>query len=201
MSWSRRNRRLISGQCTSKATTIRTPRASESKRELGLGAPYARPVTHAMCGLDIARQALAPNSVDFTSSSLSPTNRFWDHSHFFKPSGRVGPRSGLRALLLLTRQPQPPPLVPDQPSCFNIADIESRLPLRLAHLLGRSGADTGGPPLPSLPSQARPANHLLRPASFQNRVAVPSFAFANPAGQGNRPFPDRALRGIRRSRP
>lgn len=37
-----------------------------------------------------------------------------------------------RAILapFLTRHPEPPALVSDQPDCFNIADIEPRLPLR-----------------------------------------------------------------------
>lgn len=58
---------------------------------------------------------------------------------------RVQPQSGGRSSLFLTRQPEPPALVPDQPSCFNIADIESRLPLRSSNrprgvlLLLRSG--------------------------------------------------------------
>lgn len=33
-------------------------------------------------------------------------------------------------MILLTREPEPPALVPDQSDCFNIGDIESRLPLR-----------------------------------------------------------------------
>jgi hypothetical protein len=52
-------------------------------------------------------------------------------------------------VIRLTREPEPPALVPDQSDCFNIGDIESRLPLcrPLAYLdLLRNRCDYVRPP-------------------------------------------------------